>query len=99
MGRPWDGGPSTRSSNGEYRYGQTTVGVPLPDWATPLNVEVRVWQAVRDESFIFVSARRRAARGASLGRSVSYSTTASALTSGTATATCVSRSSYPMRGS
>ena len=45
------------SSNGEYRYGQTTVGVPLPDWATPLNVEVRVWQAVRDESFIFVSAR------------------------------------------
>ena len=44
------------SPNGDYRYGQTTVEVPLTSSA-PLAVEVRVWQAVRDESFIFVSAR------------------------------------------
>ena len=44
------------SPNGDYRYGQTTIEVPLTS-AAPVAVEVRVWQAVRDESFIFVSAR------------------------------------------
>ena len=44
------------SPNGDYRYGQATLEVPLTS-AAPVAVEVRVWQAVRDESFIFVSAR------------------------------------------
>ena len=44
------------SPNGDYRYGQTTLKVPLTT-AAPLAVEVRVWQAVRVPSRIYVSAR------------------------------------------
>ena len=44
------------SANGDYRYGQTSVGVPLTS-AALLTVEVRVWQAVRVQSLIYVSAR------------------------------------------
>ena len=44
------------SPNGDYRYGQTTVEVPLTT-AAPLAIEVRVWQAVRVPSLIYVSPR------------------------------------------
>ena len=42
--------------HGDYRYGQTTLEVPLTS-AVPVGVEVRVWQAVRVTSLIYVSAR------------------------------------------
>ena len=42
--------------SGHYRYGQTTLEVPLTDFA-PVGVEVRVWQAVRASHVLYVSAR------------------------------------------
>ena len=44
------------SSGGHYRYGETTLEVPLTDYA-PVGVEVRVWQAVNAPHVIHVSAR------------------------------------------
>ena len=54
------------SPNGDYRYGQTTIEVPLTS-AAPLGVEVRVWQAVRVPSLIYVSARGAGGSWALLG--------------------------------
>ena len=44
------------STAGDFRYGQITLSVPLTT-AAPLDVEVRVWQALRTENQIYVSAR------------------------------------------
>ena len=44
------------TASGRYRYGQTTLQVPLTDFA-PVGVEVRVWQAARVPRVIYVSAR------------------------------------------
>ena len=60
---PLDDGFST---TGAFRYGQTTLSVPLTT-ASPLDVEVRVWQAVRTESQIYVSARGAGGSFALLG--------------------------------
>ena len=54
------------SPNGDYRYGQTTLEVPLTS-AAPVGVEVRVWQAVRLPSLIYVSARGAGGSWALLG--------------------------------
>ncbi len=54
------------SPNGDYRYGQTTLEVPLTS-AAPVGVEVRVWQAVRIPSLIYVSARGAGGLWALLG--------------------------------
>ncbi len=45
------------STSGNHRFGQTILSVPLTA-AAPIRFEVRVWQDVRTESRIFVSARR-----------------------------------------
>ncbi len=45
------------SSTGRYRYGDIDVDVPVPNWASPATVEVRVWQDVRDSARIYISAR------------------------------------------
>ena len=44
------------TASGRYRYGGTTLEVPLRT-ATPVGVEVWVWQAARDPHVIYVSAR------------------------------------------
>ena len=54
------------STTGDFRYGQRTLGVPLTT-AAPLDVEVRVWQAVQAESQIYVSARGAGGSFALLG--------------------------------
>lgn len=54
------------SASGHYRYGQTTLEVPLTDYA-PVGVEVRVWQAVNAPHVIHVSARAVGGSWALLG--------------------------------
>ena len=54
------------SPSGDYRYGQATLEVPLTS-AAPVGVEVRVWQAVRLPSLIYVSARGAGGLWALLG--------------------------------
>ncbi len=45
------------SSTGRFRYGDITVDVPRPDWTSPLGIEARIWQDVRNDERIYVSAR------------------------------------------
>ena len=45
------------SSTGRYRYGDIALEVPLPTRASAVGVEVRVWQDVRDDLRIYISAR------------------------------------------
>ena len=40
-----------------YRYGDIALDVPLANWASPVTVEVWVWQDVRDDQNIYISAR------------------------------------------
>ena len=47
-----DGVSATR-----YRYGDIALDVPLANWASPVTVHVRVWQDVRDDQNIYISAR------------------------------------------
>ena len=53
------------SSNGRFRYGDITVAVPVAH-ATK-DVEVRVWQAVRNARSIYISARPEGGSWATLG--------------------------------
>lgn len=55
------------SSTGQYRYGDITVGIPRPEWSSPLGVEVRVWQAVRNDDLIYVSARPEGGSWSTIG--------------------------------
>ena len=45
------------SPRGRYRYGDVSLDVPLPNRASPATVEVRVWQDVRNDRNIHISAR------------------------------------------
>ena len=45
------------SPRGRYRYGDISVDVGLPNRSSPVTVHVRVWQDVRDDQNIYVSAR------------------------------------------
>ena len=53
------------SSSGRFRYGDITVAVPVGSGEK--DVEVRVWQAVRDARSIYVSARPEGGSWATLG--------------------------------
>ena len=55
------------SSSGHYRYGNITLAVPLSNRATPLNVDMRVWQDVDNGRRIYISARARGDSWATLG--------------------------------
>ena len=44
------------SSTG-YNYGDISLDVPLANWASPVTVEVRVWQNVGNSRVIYISAR------------------------------------------
>ena len=44
------------SSTG-YNYGDISLDVPLANWASPVTVEVRVWQTVGNSRVIYISAR------------------------------------------
>ena len=52
---------------GVYRYGDITVAVSLRDRATPLNVDMRVWQHVKNGRGIYISARASGDSWATLG--------------------------------
>ena len=54
------------SASGQYRYGQTTLEVPLTT-AAPVTIHVRVWQAVRLPSVVYVSVRGETGSWADLG--------------------------------
>ena len=45
------------SSTGRYRYGDIAIEVPVLNWASPVIVQVRVWQHVREDRNIHISAR------------------------------------------
>lgn len=45
------------SSSGRYRYGDTSLDVPLRNRATPAPVDVRVWQDVGNSARVYISAR------------------------------------------
>ena len=45
------------SPRGRYRYGDVSLEVVPRNWASPLTVEVWVWQDVRDDQNIYISAR------------------------------------------
>ena len=45
------------SGDGRYRYGDTSLDVPLASWAISAMVEVRVWQSVNAGRRVYVSAR------------------------------------------
>ena len=55
------------SSSGHYRYGNITLAVSLRERATPLNVDIRVWQHVENGRRIYISARPRGGSWATLG--------------------------------
>ena len=55
------------SSSGRYRYGNITLAVPLPDRATPVRVDIRVWQHVENGRLIYISARASGDLWATLG--------------------------------
>ena len=40
-----------------YRYGDIALDVPLANWASPVTVQVRVWQNVGNSRVIYISAR------------------------------------------
>ena len=40
-----------------YRYGDIALDVPLANWASPVTVQVRVWQNVGNDRVIYISAR------------------------------------------
>ena len=40
-----------------FRYGDIALDVPLWNWASPVTVEVRVWQHVRNDRNVHISAR------------------------------------------
>lgn len=61
---PLDDGHST---SGRYRYGDITVQLPLRNEATPLSLDMRVWQHVEDGSRIYISARARGDSWRTLG--------------------------------
>ncbi len=45
------------SPRGRYRYGDISVDLGLPNRSSPVTVEVWVWQDVRDDQNIYISAR------------------------------------------
>ena len=53
------------SSNGRFRYGDIVVAVPVGSGES--DVEVRVWQAVRDALSVYISARPEGGSWATLG--------------------------------
>ena len=53
------------SGSGRFRYGDITVAVPVA--SATKDVEVRVWQAVRDARSIYISARPEGGSWATLG--------------------------------
>ncbi len=55
------------SSTGRFRYGDIALDVPLAGWASPATVEVRVWQDVRDDRNIYISARGSTGSWSTLG--------------------------------
>ena len=55
------------SSSGHYRYGNITLAVPLSNRATPVHIEMRVWQHVEDGRRIYLSARPQRGSWATLG--------------------------------
>ncbi len=54
------------SSTG-YNYGDIALDVPLANWASPVTVEVRVWQNVGNSRVIYISARPSAGSWQTLG--------------------------------
>ena len=54
------------SSTG-YNYGDISLDVPLANWASPVTVEVRVWQNVGNSRVIYISARPSAGSWQTLG--------------------------------
>ena len=54
------------SSTG-YNYGDISLDVPLANWASPVTVEVRVWQNVGNSRLIYISARPSAGSWQTLG--------------------------------
>ena len=55
------------SSSGHFRYGNITLAVPLTERATPVHIEMRVWQHVEDGRRIYLSARPQRGSWATLG--------------------------------
>ena len=55
------------SSSGHFRYGDITLAVPLTERATPVHIEMRVWQHVDNGRLIYISARPRGGLWATLG--------------------------------
>ena len=55
------------SSSGHFRYGDITLAVPLTERATPVHIEMRVWQHVEDGRRIYISARSQRGSWATLG--------------------------------
>ena len=54
------------SSTG-YNYGDISLDVPLANWASPVTVEVRVWQNVGNSRVIYISTRPSAGSWQTLG--------------------------------
>ena len=52
---------------GVYRYGDITLTVPLSNRATPVHIEMRVWQHVENGRVIYISARASGDSWATLG--------------------------------
>ena len=55
------------SSGRHYRYGNITLAVPLSNRATPVHIDMRVWQHVENGRRIYLSARPRDGSWATLG--------------------------------
>ena len=55
------------SSTGRYRYGDTSLDVPLRSGGPAATVEIRVWQDVVDPWLLYISARPTGGSWATLG--------------------------------
>ena len=55
------------SSGGHYRYGNITLAVPLSNRATPVRIDMRVWQHVENGRRVYLSARPQSGSWATLG--------------------------------
>ena len=84
---------------GVYRYGDITLTVPLSNRATPVHVEMRVWQHVKNGRVIYISARASGDSWATLGTIRCRWTTASTPCWVSATATSASTRPCPRRKS
>ena len=55
------------SRTGQYRYGDTTLAVPVPGRARPVEVDVRVWQHIARSALLYISARPSGGSWSALG--------------------------------